>query len=104
MKYLNTTGDAGLDRELQDLRSQISAMQDQASGQAPAPNSPAPFSPVKIPTALADLSDVNALAPSANDALGYSGGDWVNAPVVNSLDGRTGNIKTLYSYRFMFGG
>jgi len=108
MKYLNTTGDESLDRELQDLRTLIQALQSGTAGVPPTlvytSGQGAVTNNQKIPTLLGDLGDVSALAPASLDVLEWNGSNWVNAQVVNSLDGQTGVVTSKYSYRFMFGG
>lgn len=105
MKYLNTTGDESLDRELQDLRTLIQALQSGTAGVPPTlvytSGQGAVTNNQKIPTLLGDLGDVSAQAPAAADVLEWNGSTWVNAQVVNSLDGRTGDIKTQWSRLFM---
>lgn len=99
-KLIQTTGDRGLDRELDDLRREIAALK---VAPAAAPAAAAPSNPTgkQIPTLLDDLDDVNAAAPASGDVLEWNGSEWVPDKVVNSLDGFTGDVKTQWSRLFM---
>lgn len=77
-KLIQTTGDRGLDRELDDLRREIAALK-VAPAAAAAPAA-APSNPTgqQIPTLLDDLDDVNAAAPASGDVVSWDGSQWSN--------------------------
>lgn len=81
-KLIQTTGDRGLDRELDDLRREIAALKVvPAAAAAPAA---APSNPTgqQIPTLLDDLDDVNASAPASGDVVSWDGSQWSNNQIL----------------------
>lgn len=99
-----TTENVGLDEELDLLHDRLDELALPAVAPHVAPPSPVSGGGGQASTMLDDLDDVNAGSPAANDALVWVGSEWENAPVVNSIDGLTGDVQTEFWRGFMLRG